>query len=125
MIWAFGLVGLAVAVVIVVALRQTLGRERPDLLAWVSFDDGPFAFAKTYKNGRVGPFDVGQTRAQAVGRLSDLSLLEEDRPQLHQNAPKWRVSLPARSGGYVTYTVRFDHERVRDVQAYYAILAGL
>ena len=124
MIWALAFAGIVSIVVALVALRQTLGRERPDLLAWISFDDGPLAFSKTYQSGRIGPFEVGQSRTQTLARLRSMTLLEQDRPQL-QNAGPWRISLPARSGGYVTYTVNFERGNVRDVRAYYAVLAGL
>lgn len=107
------------------ALRPSLGRSRPDLAALVSFDDGPLTFSWTYKEGEVGPFIIGESRSTTRQRLANLSLLEQDEAQLRGQEAKWRVALPAQSGGYSIYTLTFAGERLASVKAFYSLFAGL
>lgn len=121
----FLVVGMLIAVAVAYAVRPTLGRTRPDLAALISFDDGLFGFAETYSAGRVGPFTVGDTRSTTVERLRRISLLEQDQAQLRTKSAVWRLALPAKSGGWAIYTLRFDDERIVSVKAYYSVFAGL
>lgn len=121
----FLVVGMLIAAAVGCAARPTLGRTRPELAALISFDDGPFGFAETYTAGRVGPFNVGDTRSTTVKRLRSFSLLEEDRAQLRTKDAVWRLAVPAKNGGWAIYTLRFDDERVASVGAYYSLFAGL
>jgi hypothetical protein len=105
--------------------RQPVGRTRPDLAAWFSFDDGPLTFSSVYTSGSVGPFKVGDTHATTVDRLSKVDVLAQDMPQLQQQRPEWRLSLPSQGGGYSTYTVTFTGDRVTAIRSYYSIFAGL
>ncbi len=114
-----------VAVTAGCALRPSLGRSRPDLAAFLSFDDGPLTFSRTYSSGRVGPFNVEDSRSLTRQRLSGFPLLEQDEAQLSGTDAVWRISLPARSGGYTIYTLTFQGERIATVNAFYSIFAGL
>lgn len=122
---------LAVVIVLVIATvagcasRYSVGRSRPDLAAWVSADDGLFGFAQTYTTGTVGPFQVGETRSATIDRLRGLRLFPDDQAQIQADSPSWRLSIPAKSGGYATYTLRFENERIVSARAYYSIFAGL
>ena len=107
------------------AALPTLGRTRPDLAALISFDDGLFGFAETYTAGRVGPFRVRDTRSTTVERLRSFSLHEQDEDQLQTNNAVGRLALPAKSGGWAIYTLRFKDDRIASVKAYYSIFAGL
>lgn len=122
LIWATMALGLVVAVVLV---RGPLGRTRPDLMALLSFDGGPLTFSRSYKSGNVGPFRVGDTRAETVNRLLSEHVLAEDMPQLRTAGAEWTLSLPAVSGGYVTYTITFNADRVTSVRAFYSLFSGL
>lgn len=122
LIWATATVALLVAGVLV---RGPVGRTRPDLMAWFSFDDGPLTFDRSYWSGSVGPFRVGDTRAATINRLSSQHVLAQDMPQLWEERPVWTLSLPASRGGYVTYTITFSADRVRSVRAFYSVFAGL
>jgi len=122
LIWVAVTAGLVVADVLV---RGPLGRTRPDVMAWFSFDGAPLTFSRRYRSGNVGPFRVGDTRAQAVSRLSSQQLLEQDIPQLRTERADWTLSLPAASGGYVTYTITFTDDRVTSVRAFYSVFSGL
>jgi hypothetical protein len=122
LIWATMTLGFVVAVVLV---RGPLGRTRPDLMALVSFDGGPLTFSRTYRSGNVGPFRVGDTRAETVNRLLTQHVLAQDMPQLQTERAEWALSLPAVSGGYVTYTITFSADRVTSVRAFYSHLSGL
>ena len=106
-------------------VRAAFDRERPDLAAWVSFDDGLWSFEKTFEDGPVGPFLVGQSREEARTRLESVVLFDDDRTQLGRKSGDWRIALPAKSGGYVIYTVRFDDNQIASIKTYYAVLAGL
>ena len=106
------------------ALRQPLGRSRPDLAALLSLDHG-LTFERTYSSGRVGPFDIGIARSVTRQRLSGFPLLDQDKAQLTGNAPTWTVALPAKSGGYSIYTLKFEGERLASVNAFYSVFAGL
>ena len=117
--------GVLIAAAAACAVRPTLGRTRPDLAALISFDDGLFGFAETYTAGRVGPFRVGDTRSTTVDQLRRFSLLEQDQAQLRTNSAVWRLALPAKSGGWAIYTLRFDDEQIASVKAYYSVFAGL
>jgi hypothetical protein len=121
--WA--LIGTLVVVTAGCALRPTLGRSRPDLAALLSFDRGWGTFERTYSSGKVGPFNVGDSRSVARERLSTFPLVDEDKPQLSGRKSNWRVALPARSGGYNIYTVDFEGERIASVKAFYSVFAGL
>jgi hypothetical protein len=104
------------------------GRDRADLAAWVSADDGLFAFSKQYDTGTVGPFFVGEGRSVLRERLRVLPLHPTDRERIERaNTANtaWRVSLPALSGGYITYTVRFANDQVASITPYYSAFAGL
>lgn len=105
--------------------RTVWGRDRADLAAWFSADDGPFAFSKQYNAGKVGPFVVGEGRSALRERLRPLPLHPTDREQLEGTNTAWRVSLPAVSGGYITYTVRFANDHVSSITPYYSAFAGL
>ena len=107
------------------ALRPSLGRSRPDLAALVSFDDGPLTFSRTYTEGEVGPFTIGDSRSATRQRLASFQLLEQDTPQLSGKEARWRVALRAQSGGYSIYTLTFQGERLTTVKAFYSLLAGL
>lgn len=122
LIWTGAIAALIVTGILV---RSPLGRTRPDLAAWFSFDDGPLAFSHKYTSGRVGPFTVGDTSAATIDRLSSQHLLAEDIPQIQGKLPRWRLSLPARTGGYVTYTIMFAGGRITSINAYYSMFAGL
>ena len=118
--------GIGLAVVGGCASRPWVGRSRPDLAALLSFDDGhPLTFARTYTAGKVGPFTIGESRGAARERLSSLPLLDQDRGQFSREASSWRVSLPAKCGGYNTYTLRFAGDRVVSIRAFYSVIAGL
>jgi hypothetical protein len=106
-------------------IRSVFGRNRPDLAAWVSFDDGLWAYKHTFRDGVVGPFRIGQSRDEAGMRLQSLNLLDEDRGQVAKSSGDWRVAIPAESGGYSVYMVHFDAEHVASVTAYYYVLADL
>lgn len=106
-------------------IRAAFDRERPDLAAWVSFDDGLWSFEKTFEDGAVGPFEVGQSREEARTRLEGVDLFDEDRTQVGSKSGDWRIALPAQSGGYVIYTVRFDDNQIASIKTYYAVLVGL
>jgi hypothetical protein len=125
--WARWLIaGVALAVVGGCASRPWVGRSRPDLAALLSFDDGhPLTFARTYTAGKVGPFTIGESRSAARERLSTFSLLDQDRGQLTGEGSSWRVALPAKSGGYNIYTLKFAGGHVVSVQAFYSVFAGL
>jgi hypothetical protein len=122
LIWASATVALIVAGVL---LRGPLGRTRPDLMAWFSFEDGPLTFSRSYRSGTVGPFRVGDIHAMTVDRLSSQHVLAQDMPQLWKERPEWTLSLPAASGGYVTYTITFTADRVTTVRSFYSVFAGL
>ncbi len=122
LIWATAAAALIVAGVLV---RGPVGRTRPDLMAWLSFDDGPLTFSRSYRSGNVGPFKVGDTHAATIDRLSSQHVLAQDMPQLWEEQPIWKLSLPAASGGYVTYTIKFAADRVVSVRAFYSVFAGL
>ena len=119
------ILGILIMITGVCALRPSLGRSRPDLAALMSFDDGPLTFARTYTTGQIGPFIIGQSRNAARSRLSGLQLLDQDRAQLADNTPNWRVALPAESGGYNLYTLNFRDNRITSVKAFYSVFAGL
>lgn len=108
-----------------VGVRAAFDRERPDLAAWVSFDDGLWSFEKTFEYGPVGPFKVGQSREEARKQLENVNLFEDDRSQTGSESGDWRIALPAQSGGYVIYTLRFDDNHIASIKTYYAVLAGL
>ncbi len=116
---------LIVAITCASLARHTLGRTRPDLVAWFSFDDGPLTFARVYTSGSVGPFRVGDTRAATASRLSKVQVPAQDMPQLWRQRPQWSLSLPSRGGGYSTYTITFTDDRVMSIQAFYSVFAGL
>lgn len=116
----------AVALIITAVLaRGPLGRTRPDLAAWFSFDGAPLTFSHTYTSGRAGPFTIGGTRAEIIQRLSSHHMLAQDIPQLSKSQPEWIVSLPADGGGYVTYTIAFTADRSVSVRTFYSVFAGL
>lgn len=106
---------------------QLLGRDRPDLAALVSWDEGTIlTFAKSYHDGKVGPVFVGESRQALKDRLLTTSLLDQqDTPQLFNAEAEWRFGIPAPSGGYAIYTVKFEGDRVASVQSFYSCLAGL
>lgn len=106
-------------------VRGPVGRTRPDLIAWLSFDGGPLTFSRSYRSGSVGPFRVGDTHAATIDRLSSQHVLAQDMPQLRREQPVWKLSLPAASGGYVTYTITFAADRITSVRAFYSVFAGL
>jgi hypothetical protein len=122
---------LAITAALVIALpfgmRQIFGRNRADLAAFFSIDDGTlWTFSRTYHDGRVGPFNIGESRQALKVRLLSPGLLDqEDKPQLFGTAPEWRFGLPARIGGYIIYTIKFDGDRVASVQSFYSAFAGL
>lgn len=108
------------------ASRPWVGRSRPDLAALLSFDDGtPLTFARTYAEGKVGPFTIGESRSATRERLSTFPLLDQDRGQLTGGASNWRIALPAKSGGYNIYTLKFAGGHVVSVRAFYSLFAGL
>lgn len=118
--------GIALAVVGGCASRSWVGRSRPDLAALLSFDDGtPLTFARTYAAGKVGPFTIGESLSATRARLSTFSLIDQDRGQLTGEASSWRVSLPAQSGGYNIYTLKFARGELVSVRAFYSVFAGL
>ena len=120
------LVGVLVAVLTThFGIRSAFGRHRPDLTAWVSFDDGLWAYQHTFRDGSVGPLTVGQSRSSARKKLENLHLFDHDRRQIAKPAGDWRIASPAGSGGYVIYTVQFDADRVASVKSYYSVFAGL
>lgn len=106
-------------------VRSAFGRHRPDLAAWMSFDDGLWAYEHTYRKGAVGPFIVGQSRNDAQKQLAGEYLFDDDRQQVAEASGDWRIARPAQSGGYVIYTVQFSADRVASVKSYYSVFAGL
>jgi hypothetical protein len=122
LVWATATVALIVAGMLV---RGPVGRTRPDLMAWLSFDDGLLTFSRSYGSGSIGPFKVGDTHAATIDRLPLQHVLAQDMPQLSERRPVWTLSLPAPSGGYVTYTITFAADRVASVRAFYSVFAGL
>ena len=119
-------VGVLVAVVTThFGIRSAFGRDRPDLAAWVSFDDGLWAYQQTFCDGSVGPLTVGQSRSSARKKLENLRFFDQDRRQIAELAGDWRIASPAGSGGYVIYTVQFDADRVASIKSYYSVFAGL
>lgn len=122
LIWATATVAL---IVVGVLVRGPIGRTRPDLMAWFSFDQGPLTFSRRYGSGSVGPFKVGDTHAATIDRLSSQHVLAQEMPQLWREQRVWKLSLPAVSGGYVTYTIVFAADRVTSVRAFYSVFAGL
>ncbi len=122
LIWATAILALIVTAVFV---PGPFGRTRPDLAVWFSFDEGPLTFSRSYASGTVGPFTIGDTRVAAIDRLSSQHLLAQDMPQLWKARPEWTLSLPAASGGYVTYTIAFTADRVTSVRAFYSVFSGL
>jgi hypothetical protein len=121
----FLLAGALIAVVSGCVARQALGRTRPDLAALISCDDGIFAFAETYTTSDVEPFRIGDSRTETVARLRHIQLLEHDQAQLRTSDARWRLAVPAKSGGWAVYTLWFKDERVTAVKAYYSVFAGL
>lgn len=120
------LAGVTVVLVTVhLGVRSTFGRSRPDLAAWVSFDDGLWAYQRTFSDGPVGPLTVGQSREEARSQLETLTLFDDDRQTIAEPEGDWRIALPAQSGGYVIYTVQFEADRVVSIKPYYAVFAGL
>jgi hypothetical protein len=122
LIWVTATVALIVTAVLA---RGPLGRTRPDLAAWLSFDDGPLTFSRAYTSGRVGPFTIGDTHAAVVERLSSQHVLAQDVPQLSKNRSEWTVSLPASAGAYVTYTIAFTADRAVSIRTFYSVFSGL
>jgi hypothetical protein len=122
---AIALFAACLAAVAHIGTRAIFGRGRADLAAWVSADDGLFAFSKQYDTGSVGPFVVGEERSRLRERLRTLPLLPDDRKQLEAVNTAWRLSLPAPSGGYITYTVHFDNDQATSITSYYSVFAGL
>lgn len=112
-------------IVTAVFTRGPLGRTRPDLAAWFSFDGAPLTFSRAYTSGRVGPFTIGDTHAEIIQRLSSQRILAQDSPQLSKSLPEWTVSLPADCGGYVTYTITFNADRAFSIRTFYSVFAGL
>lgn len=108
-----------------VGARTFWGRDRADLAAWVSADDGLLAFSKQYETGRVGPFVVGERRSALRERLRVISLLSTDREQVEGPNTDWRISLPAATGGFITYTVHFSNDQVASITPYYSAFSGL
>ena len=106
-------------------VRAAFDRTRPDIAAWVSFDDGLWSFEKTFEYGPVGPFEVGQSREDARRQLENVNLFENDRSQIGSETGDWRIALPAQGGGYGIYTVQFDGNHIASIKTYYAVLAGL
>lgn len=119
------LFAVCLAAVAHIGARASLGRDRADLAAWFSADDGLFAFSKQYNTGSAGPFFVGEGRSQLRELLPTFPLLPDDRKQLEAANSAWRVSLPAPSGGYITYTVHFTNDQVASITPYYCVFAGL
>lgn len=118
--------GIALAAVAGCASRSWVGRSRPDLAALLSFEEGrPLTFARTYTAGKVGPFTIGENRSTTRECLSAFPLLDQDKGQLTGEASNWTVALPARSGGYNIYTLKFAGDHVVSVRAFYSMLAGL
>lgn len=115
----------AVLVVTHFGVRAIYGRDRPDLAAWVSSDDGLWSFEKEYTSGAIGPFAIGESRDYARAKLSTTKLFENDVAEIDKPSGDWRIALPAKSGGYVIHTVEFADERVSSVKVYYAVFAGL
>lgn len=116
---------LIILLALALAVRTALGRDRPDLAAWASVDDGLWSFTKSYETGSVGPFVIGESREQTAEKLGDYRLFDQDRDQLTQDVSQWRISLPAKSGGYITYTIEFDRGRIIKISPYYSVFAGL
>jgi hypothetical protein len=114
-----------IAVISGCVIRHTLGRTRPDLAALVSFDDGLFGFAETYTTGDVGPFKIGDSRAETLARLRHIPMLEQNEAQLRTSGDRWRLAVPAKSGGWAVYTLWFEDEQVTAVKSYYSVFAGL
>jgi len=123
-----GIAFFAIVLVLVTAhigVRSAFGRERADLAAWVSYDDGLWTYQRTFRDGAVGPFLVDQSRNAARNQLKTARLFDLDRLQVTKPSGDWRIALPAQSGGCIIYTVRFDADRVASVKAYYSVFAGL
>ena len=116
---------LTVSVVAHFGVRAIYGRDRPDLAAWVSWDDGLWSYEKEYASGAVGPFAIGESRDSARAKLSTTKLFENDVAEIDKPSGNWRIALPAKGGGYVIHTVEFADERVSSVKVYYAVFAGL
>lgn len=110
-----GITFFAIVLVLVAAhfgVRSAFGRDRADLAALVSFDDGLGTYQRTFRDGAVGPFLVGQSRNAARNQLKATGLFDLDGRQVTKPSGDWRLALPAQSGGYIIYTVRFDADRV-------------
>jgi len=58
-------------------------------------------------------------------RLKAASLLDQDKPQLDNDDSERRFAIPAPTGGYSIYTVKFSRDQVASVQSFYSCLAGL
>lgn len=82
-------------------------------------------FSRAYTTGEVGPFANGDTHAEIIQQLSSQHMLAQDKPQLSKSRPKWTVSLPADSVGYVIYTIDFTADRVTSIRTFYSVFAGL
>jgi len=123
-----GAISVAVLVMLItihLGVRSAYGRDRPDLAAWVSFDDGLWAYQHTFRDGAVGPFSVGQSRDSARNKLENIRLFDHDRQQVAEPSGDWRIALPAQSGGYVIYAIQFDANRIVSIRPYYSVFAGL
>ena len=123
-----GIISAAVLLALVaghLGVRSAYGRDRPDLAAWMSFDDGLWAYQYTFRNGAVGPFIVGQSRNDARKQLEGEYLFDHDRQQVAEASGDWRIALPAQSGGYVIYTVQFKDDQIASIKPYYSVFAGL
>jgi hypothetical protein len=118
-------IGVLITAAAACAARPSLGRNRPDLAALISFDDGLFGFRKTYAAGRVGPFEIGDTRSTTAERIRSFQLGEDQQTEMQAGSPEWRLSLPTQRGGWAVYTLRFENERITSVTAYYHVFAGL
>lgn len=121
--WA--IVGTVLLVASGCVLRGPMGRHRPDVAAFLSFDEGPLTFSRAYSSGDVGPFTIGDSRSVTRARLSTFPLLDQDKAQLSSTAPTWTVALRARNGGYTIYTLSFEGDRIASVRAFYSLFAGL
>lgn len=118
------ILGFVVVVLVACASRSSLGRNRPDLAALMSFDRAPLTFERTYSSGDVGPFTIGESRSVTMQHLSGYVPSVRDM-ELHGKPATWKVALPATSGGYSIYTLHFEGDRLTSVKAFYSVFAGL
>ncbi|AKH42547.1 hypothetical protein FHS61_000317 [Altererythrobacter atlanticus] len=112
---------LAVAFTFTTGMRSGMGRERPDVAAWFSADEGLWGFTETYTSGPAGPFEVGESRDAVRAKIAGF---HPDPAALDDGSDRWNVSVPAESGGSITYAISFANDQVTALEPHYSVFAS-